>query len=189
MVIAVAARDKSGRRRPITEVMLRTRPPLPAAATVLIGVGVLASLPATAGAATSCVPHVDRTHTVHAGGVKGFVKATKGGIRELVVRGVGPSAARRAVDDETRCDIDLEAFEQRFRAHPHKLHARLGKLAVRVTSVDYDPAAGTLRTKGRIERGPRAARAAGTASCVPSSAPCPTVIVYASTFIPFDSSF
>ncbi|MEI2702884.1 MAG: hypothetical protein V9E83_10840 [Baekduia sp.] len=145
-----------------------------------IAILAVAGADAPASAPPACTPHVDRNHVVRAKGAKGFVKSTKGGARELVVRGVGPTGARQAIDDETGCDVDLDRFEHGFRTSPRELHARMGRVAVRVTSFDYDAASGTLRTKGRIEH----ARAAQAAQMVNS-----TEIVYASTFIPFDSSF
>lgn len=134
-------------------------------------------------AAPACPPHVADGHVVRAAGSHAFVKATKGGIRELVVRGVEPSAARHAVEAETtRCDVELKAFVEHFRTKPHVLHARLGRHAIRVQRLDYDPETKTLRTHGKLQRTPKRTRAALRASTV-------TEIVYASTFIPFDSSF
>lgn len=144
----------------------------------------LASLTAAAvlAAAPACHPHVSDGHVVRAEGSNSFVKAAKGGIRELVVRGVDPSAARHAIEEESRCEVELEAFEQHFRTTPYKLHARVGRHAIRVRSLDYDPETKTLRTRGKLERTPKRTRAS-------ISDATPTQIVYASTFIPFDSSF
>lgn len=131
-------------------------------------------------ATPACVPHVKDGHVVRAAGTKHFVKEQKGGIRELVVRGVEPTAALHELEEETGCDIELEAFEQRFRSSPYELHARVGRHAIRVRSFTYDPGTKTLRTKGKLEREPRSA---------PRQTMNVTQIVYASTFIPFDSSF
>lgn len=135
-------------------------------------------------ATPACVPKVDDGHVVRAAGTTSFVKEQKGGIRELVVRGVEPEAALHKLEEETGCKIKLEEFEQRFRRTPHELHARVGRHAVRVRSFDYDPATKTLRTKGKLEREPKR-----ESQSAPRQAPNITQIVFASTFIPFDSSF
>ncbi len=135
-------------------------------------------------ATPACAPHVEDGHAVIATGTKAFVKEKKGGHRELVVRGVEPTAIRRALEEETGCDIDLEAFEAHFRASPHELHARLGHHAIRVTSFDYEPGTKTLRTKGKLQREPKRA-----AQSKPRQTLNQTELIYASTFIPFDSSF
>ena len=157
--------------------MPRHLPQLTLAAVVVA----MAATGAQASSKKPCTPVVDKNHIVRATGAKAFVKEIKGGMRELVVRGVGSSAARHALDDETECKIDLDRFEHGFRVSPRELHARLGHVAVRVTSFDYDAATHTLRAKGRIEHEPHAAHAAQMDSS--------TEIVFASTFVPFDSSF
>lgn len=135
-------------------------------------------------ATPACVPQVKDGHVVRATGAKAFVKAQKGGIRELVVRGVDPAAELRELEAETGCKIDLEEFEQRFRRMPHELHARVGRHAIRVTALRYDLETKTLRTKGKLEREPKRTSRSTTRQALNS-----TQIVYASTFIPFDSSF
>ncbi len=135
-------------------------------------------------ATPACAPHVQDGHAVVATGAKAFVKEKKGGHRELVVRGVEPTAVRRVLEEKTGCDIDLEAFEAHFRAAPHELHARLGRHAIRVRSFDYEPETKTLRTKGKLQREPK-----DTSQSSPRQQTNLTAIVYASTFIPFDSSF
>ena len=157
---------------------------LPYLAVLTAAVSLAATAGAHAAASTKNQWHtrVDKTHRVHANGAKGFVKVTKGGVRELVMRGVGPSAARRTLSGRTQCAVDLERFEERFRTAPHELHARLDGIAVRVTSVEYDADSSTLRAKGKIEHAPQGA--AQAAQKVDK-----TSVVFASTFIPFDSSF
>lgn len=134
--------------------------------------------------APACVPHVKDGHVVRATGTKAFVKAQKGGVRELVVRGVDPAAELRELEEESGCKIDLEEFEQRFRRAPHELHARVGRHAVRVKSFTYDRETKTLRTKGTLEREPKRTSRSTTRQALNL-----TQVVYASTFIPFDSSF
>lgn len=135
-------------------------------------------------AAPGCAPHTQDGHAVLATGTKAFVKEKKGGHRELVMRGVEPTAIRRMLREKSGCNIDLEAFEAHFRATPHELHARLGRHAIRVTSFDYEPGTKTLRTKGKLQRGPKRA-----SQSRPRQTPNMTEIVYASTYVPFDSSF
>jgi hypothetical protein len=135
-------------------------------------------------AAPACVPHVKDGHVVRATGTKSFVKAKKGGARELVVRGVEPTAVRRVIEEDTGCDIDLEEFEQRFLRAPYELHARVRRHAILVQSFTYDAAAKTLRVQGRHEREPKREQRSA-----PRQTLSATQLVFASTFIPFDSSF
>lgn len=147
--------------------------PLPAFAAAVL----LAATPA-------CVPHVKDNHRVRAAGVTAFVKEQRGGGRELVVRGVEPKATLQALEDETGCEIDLQEFAQRFRSAPYELHARVRRHPIRVESFAYDADTKTLRVKGRHERGPKR-----THHSAPRQAADATLLVFASTFIPFDSSF
>lgn len=136
-------------------------------------------------ATPACDPRLGDGHVVRAEGAKAFVKEQRGGHREIVVRGVGPTARRHdsSDDEDAGCEIELAAFRQHFHAEPYALHARLGRHAIRVRAIDYDPATETLRTKGRLERTPKAARSTLRQSQNAMQ------LVYASTFIPFDSSF
>lgn len=145
--------------------------------TALAAAALMAATPA-------CAPHTQDGHAVVATGTTAFVKERKGGHREFVVRGVEPTAIRRALEEKTGCDIDLEAFEAHFRATPQELHARLGRHAIRVRSLDYDPGTKTLRTKGKLQREPKRASKSRPRQTLDA-----TELVYASTFIPFDSSF
>lgn len=144
----------------------------------------LAAAIALAASSPACPPVVADGHHVRATGASHFVKAKKGGHREIVVRGVDPAAVRQHVEDETGCEFELAAFVDAFRAAPHELHARVGRHAIRVREISYDPATMTLRTKGRLERDPKAKRRASARQAANA-----TMVVYASTFIPFDSSF
>lgn len=135
-------------------------------------------------ATPACVPHVKDGHVVRATGTKSFVKEQKGGARELVVRGVEPTAVRRVVEEDTGCDIDLEEFEQRFLRAPYELHARVRRHAILVQSLTYDAETKTLRVKGRHEREPKREQRSA-----PRQTPLQTQLVFANTFIPFDTSF
>lgn len=135
-------------------------------------------------ATPACVPHVKDGHRVRASGANAFVKEQRGGGRELVVRGVEPKATLQALEDETGCEIDLQEFAHRFRSSPYELHARVRRHAIRVESFSYDPETKTLRAKGRHERGPKRKRRS-----TPRQSMNVTQLVFASVFIPFDSSF
>ena len=134
--------------------------------------------------AAGCKTKIDSKHVLRASGTTSVVKTRKSKRKELVLRGVTPSALRDSLDGESStCSVDLNRFERHWKKLRYDLHAQLrspsGKWAIKVSSIDYDPVKHTLRARGRLV-GKRA---------VPRQIDPSTEIVYASTFVPFDSSF
>jgi hypothetical protein len=144
----------------------------------LLGACSCATALAPTTAASGCSgAHVDDGHVLKAQGASVRVRALDRGRKVIVLRGVPGKAVRRELDGGETCKVGLDRFEGRWKRLGYELHARLGRHAIRVTAVHYDPERRVLRTRGRVERsGPR--------QTVDS-----TLIVYASTFVPFDSSF
>jgi hypothetical protein len=137
---------------------------------------VLVAVPA--GSAEGCrAVRVDDAHSLRATGTEVHVRVRDGGRKVIVLRGVPAAAVRHALDDGSTCTVGLERFEGHFRRVAYELHARVGRHAIRVRSVEYDGDRRVLRVRGRAERA--AARQSDTS----------TIIIFASTFVPFDSSF
>ncbi|MDQ6820370.1 MAG: hypothetical protein M3076_08565 [Actinomycetota bacterium] len=151
------------------------------------------------GAATSassaqkgmCQRRVDRAHVVRATGGGSLVHRRAAHRVELVLLHVSRSALRLAIAGHGSCRVDLAGFEQRWKSGRYQLHARLrsagGSWEIRVGFVHYDAARHLLRVRGRVED--HEVTGHPTNSFIPSQANDSTEIVYASTFVPFDSSF
>jgi hypothetical protein len=155
----------------------------PAAALVLLGLALLPGGPATASGG-DCPTRVDDDHALRASGSSARVRTRPNGHKVLVLRDVGPSGRRVSVEDgDAVCAVRLARFEKHWTRLTYELHARLrgpsGSWAVRVRFVDYDPDRRVLRARGRLTDHRSAPRQTD-----PS-----WEIVYASTFVPFDSSF
>ncbi len=138
-----------------------------------------------------CPMRVDRAHVVRAKGRASLVHRLPGHRVALVLLHVSRSALRLAIAGRGSCRVDLVRFEQRWKSSPYSLHARLrspaGSWEIRVGFVHYDAARQLLRIRGRLEDHERTSHPADKS--IPSQADNATEIVYASTFVPFDSSF
>jgi hypothetical protein len=157
--------------------------------------GVLALPGAATGASSAptgmCPTRVDRAHVVRAKGRGSLVHRRAGHRVELVLLHVSRSAFRLAIAGRGSCRVDLLRFEQRWKSAPYELHARLrspaGSWEIRVGFVHYDAARHLLRVRGRLEDHEVASHPAHHP--IPSQIDNSTEVVYASTFVPFDSSF
>ncbi len=157
--------------------------------------GVVALPAATTGAssahASMCATLVDHAHVVRAKGRGSLVHKRASHRVELVLLHVSRSAFRLALAGSNSCRVDLVRFEHRWRSAQYQLHARLrsssGSWEIRVSFLHYDAARHLLRIRGRLEDHELTSRPPGKS--IPSQADNATEIVYASNFIPFDSSF
>ena len=137
------------------------------------------------GAATgaSCPARVDGKHVVRVRSDASLVHDRSGNRKELVVRHVGRFGQRLARAGGASCRVDLDAFAGHWTKVRTELHARLtngsGSWAIRVRFVDYDAERHVLRARGELEDSRAGGRQMNNA----------TELVYASTFVPFDSSF
>lgn len=138
-----------------------------------------------------CATRVDRTHVIRVRGHVSVVHRISGHRVELVLLHASRFALRLDIAGPDSCRVDLVRFERRWRSAPYELHARLrtpaGSWEIRVTFEHYDTARDLLRVRGILEDHEVTARAARTAFA--SQQNDATEIVYASDFIPFDSSF
>ncbi len=154
------------------------------------------ALPAVASSASSgqtrmCATGLDRAHAVRAKGHGSLVYRRTGHRVELVLLHVSRSALRLAIAGHGSCRVDLARFEHRWKRAPYELHARLrrpgGSWEIRVGFMHYDAARHLLRIRGRLEDHEVVSRPAG--KYIPSQEDNSTEVVYASTYVPFDSSF
>jgi hypothetical protein len=164
-------------------------------ALLLCVVGVLTLLGSTTSASSAgtgmCPRRVDHAHVVRAKGSASLVHGRSGHRVELVLLYVNRSALRLRVAGHGSCGVDLVAFERRWKSAPYQLHARLrsptGSWEVRVGFVHYDAARHLLRVRGRLED--HEVTGHPPEKLIPAQQDNSTEIVYASTFVPFDSSF
>lgn len=138
-----------------------------------------------------CATSLDRAHMLRTRSRGRVVIRRTGDLMELALHQVGRYATRLAVSRHDSCHVDLVRFEHRWQSAIRELHARLrsptGSWEIRVTFVHYDAARHILTARGHLEDHEVSSRAA--AVCNTGQACNPTEIVYASNFIPFDSSF
>jgi hypothetical protein len=162
---------------------------------LLICVGALLALPGAATTASSaqtggCPSRADRAHVVRAIGHAGLIHRRTGHRVEIVLLGVSRSGVRLAIARRGSCRVDLVRFEQRWKSAPYQLHARLrsaaGSWEIRVGFVHYDAARHLLRARGLLEDHEVADQVNDASASQMNNS---TEIVYASTFVPFDSSF
>jgi hypothetical protein len=138
-----------------------------------------------------CPTSVDRAHLVRATGRGSLVGRRTGHRVQLVLLHVSRSAFRVAIAGRHSCRVDLVRFEHRWKSAPYQLHARLqgpaGSWEIRVAFEHYDAARHVLRARGLLED--HCVASCRETSAIASQADNSTEIVYASTFVPFDSSF
>ena len=163
---------------------------------LLLGAFGVFALPAAAtgtssAQASTCPTLVDHAHVVRAKGRGSLVHKRASHRVELVLLHASRSAFRLALAGSNSCRVDLVRFEHRWRSAKYQLHARLrsssGSWEIRVSFLHYDAARHLLRIRGRLEDHELTSRPPGKS--IPSQADNATEIVYASNFIPFDSSF